>query len=125
MKANTMVMAMAILLMATGSLGLGLAACGGGDIPDDVEWEVKDHEKFTALGVTKVSIRVTLNRKVKEAVLQTIANKLRAGGAGIVITSRNELTVWFYPPGSDWRGAAWATVFYNDPTYGDRVLVSH
>ena len=94
-----------------------------------------DDQKLTALGdwgflagflgVTKVSIRVTLNRKVKEAVLQTIANKLRAGGAGIVITSRNELTVWFYPPGSDWRGAAWATVFYNDPTYGDRVLVSH
>ena len=51
MKANTMAMAMAILLMATGSLALGLAACGGGDIPDDVEWEVKDHEKFTALEI--------------------------------------------------------------------------
>ena len=77
------------------------------------------------LGVTKVSIRVTLNRKVKEPVLQTIANKLRAGGAGIVITSRNELTVWFRSAGQRLARRGIRDSWRQRPSYGDRVLVSH
>ena len=96
-----------------------MIACGSG-IPEDVEWEVVATEKFTVIGITKVNMRVNLNKKVVEDTLQAIADKLRAERA----KSKDEVTVWFYLPGMNLRSTAWATVFYNDPTSGDAVVIS-
>ena len=119
MKRHIQVAMLGLVVLA---LGL-IAACGGSPIPDDVEWSVVDTEKFPRGATTVVNIRVTLNKEVDESALQAVADKLRAGDAMVVVTSRDELTVWFYLPGMDPMSAAWATVFYNDPIHGNKVVI--
>ena len=100
----------------------GLVACGGSSIPEDVEWEVKQHESFDVLHFRRVILRVSINRAVNEEILMSISDKLRTDAVvdaamRLGATSRDhEITIFYYLSGMNVNtGGAWGIAEYNDP----------
>ena len=92
-----------------------LAACGGGGIPDDVEWTVVGTMEPAPFGGG--NYRVRLNKPVSEDVLRAIGKEVKKQhGDKYLFTDSptgryrsNHATVrtWFYLPGMDTDNAAW------------------
>ena len=113
-----------VCVLATVSvlITVALAACGGPEIPDDVEWEVKRHESFDVLNFRRVTLRVTINRAVDEGVLKSISDKLQTdaitdAAMRLGVTPRlHEVTIFYYLLRMNVdRGGAWGIAEYNRP----------
>ena len=97
-----------------------LRPAGRGDKPEDVEWEVKQHESFDVLHFRRVILRVSINRAVK--ILMSISDKLRTDAVvdaamRLGATSRDhEITIFYYLSSMNVNtGGAWGIAEYNDP----------
>ena len=65
----------ALLTIVLATLALGLVACGGGSIPDDVEWNIiNDYPGFDE----GRNFNVQLGREVSEDTLAAISQKVKS-----------------------------------------------
>ena len=115
-------MRVVLLFIALITLGL-VAACGGGGIPDDVEWTViggmEGGKEPNNLGGG--NYRVRLNKPVSEDVLRAIGHDVRERHINIC-SYRDEqcqwypelsnVGVWFYLPGMNTKLEAWGRAHF-------------
>ena len=115
---------MRVVLAFVALITLGLvAACGGSDIPEDVEWTViggmeggKERDDHGG-----GNYRVQLNKPVSEDVLRAIGKDVRERHINICryrdsqcqwFPELSTVGVWFYLPGMDTTIEAWGRAFF-------------
>ena len=90
-----------------------VVGCGGGTVPDGVEWEVMGDLARPQFDNRVVDIRI--NKRVSENTLQMISQEVRDGNPDFGLIS-----VRFYLPGTKPQTAsAWAVTMF-DPDYSLR-----
>ncbi len=120
-----------VVLALVGILSMvSLAACGGSDIPDDVEWEIVGQMEPAMFGGGNYGVR--LNEPVSEDVLRAIGKEVKhqhiekyaamETPTGRYRSGHATVRTFFYLPGMDISGFAWASARFDPNEVTIKIL---